>query len=115
MRFLVDEMFGADVARLLGEFGLSAVHVTDVGLGGASDADVLATAIAESRVLVTENVSDFGPLIAQRREGGEVTAVLIVLRLGRGVGQTLHESVAEAVVGWARENPEPYSDIHWTS
>jgi predicted nuclease of predicted toxin-antitoxin system len=58
--FLVDEMFPSAAAALLREkYGRDAVHVSEVGLGGADDAQVAAAARAQDRAVVTENVADF--------------------------------------------------------
>ncbi len=58
--FLVDEMFPTAAAVLLRDsYGHDAVHVAEVGLRAADDAQVAATARAEGRALVTENVVDF--------------------------------------------------------
>src|SRR6266496_2489505 len=53
-------MFPATAAGLLRDkYGHDAVHVTEVGLRGAPDTQVAATARADSRAVVTENVADF--------------------------------------------------------
>jgi len=41
------------------------VHVQELGLCGASDADVLARAISEDRITVTSNAEDFRRLGAR--------------------------------------------------
>lgn len=70
MRLLLDEMYSERVAELLCERGHDAVHVRDIGLGGAADADVLAEAAEANRTLVTENAADFLPLLDQRQSAG---------------------------------------------
>ncbi|HBW17598.1 MAG TPA: hypothetical protein DEH11_00560, partial [Actinobacteria bacterium] len=58
--FLIDEMFPAAVALLLREtYGHDAVHVAEIGLRAADDAQVAAAARAQGRAVVTENVADF--------------------------------------------------------
>ena len=58
--FLLDEMFPTGTAVMLREtYGHDAVHVAEIGLRGAEDAHVAATARAEGRAVVTENVADF--------------------------------------------------------
>jgi predicted nuclease of predicted toxin-antitoxin system len=52
------------------------VHVNEIGLRGASDADVLARAITEHRVVVTSNGQDFRKL-ARRSPGYPGLAVLL--------------------------------------
>jgi predicted nuclease of predicted toxin-antitoxin system len=57
--FLIDEMFPAAAAGpLRDKYGHDAVRVTEVGLRGAPDTQVAATACADSRAVVTENVAD---------------------------------------------------------
>ena len=58
--FLLDEMFPTGTAVILREtYGHDAVHVAEIGLRGAEDAQAAATARAEGRAVVTENVADF--------------------------------------------------------
>ena len=45
--------------------GFDAVHVQELGLRGASDADILARAIAEDRIIMTSNADDFRRLGAR--------------------------------------------------
>jgi uncharacterized protein with PIN domain len=55
-RFLIDENLSPLLARhLRSSHGFDAVHVQELGLRGASDADILARAIAEHRIIVTSN------------------------------------------------------------
>lgn len=54
MNLLIDESLQHDLARLLGQAGHNAVHVTDLGLRGAPDETLLAkppTTIARIRQL----------------------------------------------------------------
>ncbi len=58
--FLIDEMFPAAAAEILRtKYGHDAVQVGEVGLRAADDTQVAATARAEGRAVVTENVADF--------------------------------------------------------
>lgn len=114
MRFLVDEMYGERVAELLCERGHDAVHVRSIGLGGAPDADVLARAVDEARTLVTENASDFVPLLDQRQSAGvPTTPVLVALTAGRGLAGALHARLADEIARWAGGNADPYAHAHW--
>ena len=114
MRFLLDEMYGERVAELLTDRGHDAVHVRSVGLGGAPDADVLARAVDERRVVVTENAADFLPLLDRRQSAGlRTTPVLVALTAGRGVGGALHARLADDIDAWAAGSPEPYAHAHW--
>jgi hypothetical protein len=104
--FLVDEMFPPDTAYLLREkYGHDAVHVFDVGLQGADDADVAEVARAEGRAVVTENVGDFAA------EHGLVLVFLLKTKLPTRSAQAL--ALAAALDRWAQENPKPYLGPHW--
>jgi predicted nuclease of predicted toxin-antitoxin system len=53
VRFLLDEAIQRRRADHLAESGRDATHVVRIGLGGASDPEVLARAAAEDRILIT--------------------------------------------------------------
>ena len=73
MRFLVDEALSPRVARLLTEAGHEAIHASDAGLLGRTDAEVLAAAAADRRAVDT----DFGELLAV---GAQPAASVILIR-----------------------------------
>lgn len=115
MRFLIDEMFGALVTVHLIEACHDALHVVGAGLAGAPDADVLARAVADNRVLVTENALDFVPLLDERSAAGlGLTPVVIALKraLPRG-GAAMNRALADRLVRWAKDCAEPYRHVHW--
>lgn len=117
MRFLVDEMFGSDVADRLDLAGHGAVHVRDLGLAGAPDSDVLARAVEDRWIVVTENAVDFIPLLDSRTAAGlAVTPVVIALKknLPVGAGAMCH-ALVKKLVKWADDNPDPYPHVHWLS
>ncbi len=76
MRFLIDESLSARVATLLVAEGHDAVHVGDLSLLGAVDAEVMGAASRTSRILVSAD-TDFGELLAL---GGHAGPSLILLR-----------------------------------
>ena len=104
--FLLDEMFPAGTAVMLREtYGHNAVQVAEIGLRGAEDAHVAATARAEGRAVVTENVADFG---AER----DVALVFVLKRnLPAGGGQAA--ALARILDRWAQDFPDPYLGHHW--
>jgi hypothetical protein len=102
VRFLI-EMFGVQVA----------VHLADVELLSAPDADVLSRAVADDRVLVTENADDFIALLAEREKAGLPLAAVVIARKPSVRGRAMHRALAERLVRWARENREPYRHVHW--
>ena len=65
MRFLLDECISARLAPLVAEAGHDVVHVSDCGLAGHVDDEVLAAARDEKRVLVSAD-TDFGALLAKQ-------------------------------------------------
>ena len=65
---MIDENLSPLLARhLRTAHGFDAVHVQELGLRGASDADILARAIAADRIIVTSNADDFRRLAVARR------------------------------------------------
>lgn len=104
--FLIDEMFPPAVARLLREeYGHDAVHVNEVGLQAADDAQVAAAGRAEGRAVVTENVAD---CVAER----DLVLVFVLKKnLPPGGGQAA--TLAKTLDRWANGQPEPYIGPHW--
>ena len=104
--FLLDEMFPAGTAVMLREtYGHDAVHVAEIGLRGAEDAQVAATARAEGRAVVTENVADFAS------ERDIVLAFVLKKNLPAGGGQAA--ALAKILDRWAQDHPAPYLGHHW--
>lgn len=66
MQFFIDECISPRVAARLNEGGVhSAVHPRDIGRRGDPDHVVLRNAIAEDRIIVTENARDFRGLVGR--------------------------------------------------
>ena len=104
--FLLDEMFPTGTAVMLREtYRHDAVHVAEIGLRGAEDAQVAATARAEGRAVVTENVADFAS------ERDIVLAFVLKRNLPAGGGQAA--ALAKILDHWAQDHPEPYLGHHW--
>lgn len=100
-------MFPTATAVLLRDtYGRDAVHVAEVGLRAADDAQVAATARAEGRAVVTENVTDFA---AER----DVVLVFVRKKLPAGDGQA--SAIAKVLDRWAENHPGPYLGPHWPS
>jgi hypothetical protein len=106
--FLIDEMFPIATAVILRDtHGHDAVHVAEVGLRAAEDAQVAVVARGESRAVVTENVADFA---AER----DVVLVFVLKKnLPAGGGQVA--ALAKVLDRWAQDHPDPYLGPHWPS
>jgi Domain of unknown function (DUF5615) len=104
--FLIDEMFPMATAVILRDtYEHDAVHVAEVGLGAAEDAQVAVAARGEGRAVVTENVADFA---AER----DVVLVFVLKKnLLAGGGQAA--ALAKILDRWAQEHPDPYLGPHW--
>jgi hypothetical protein len=81
VRWLIDEMFPAAVAAELEDRGHD-THAAVHDLRGLTDAQLLDVAVAEGRVLVTENVVDFARLLQDRQGEDGVAAVVFALKSG---------------------------------
>ena len=106
--FRIDEMFPMATAVILRDtHGHDAVHVAEVGLRAAEDAQVAVVARGEGRAVVTENVADFA---AER----DVVLVFVLKKnLPPGGGQAT--ALAKVLDRWAQEHPDPYLGPHWPS
>lgn len=99
MRFLVDAQLPSRLARRLADLGHDATHVADIGLGGASDADVWNAANERAAILVTKD-HDFAVARAARGEGPAIVWIRIGntsndVLIARLVGSL--DDIAEAV------------------
>jgi len=70
VRLLLDEMYPPRLAEALRAAGVDAVTAAGLGLGGRSDLDVFAAAVADGHVLLTENVADFARIAADHLTAG---------------------------------------------
>lgn len=66
LRFLLDEMWSAEIARQLRRRGIDVVAATELPrrYRGVSDEEVFRRAQADGRTVVTDNVGDFSRLVA---------------------------------------------------
>jgi Domain of unknown function (DUF5615) len=104
--FLIDEMFPVAAAGALHDiYGQDAVHVSEVGLRAAEDAQVAAAARAEGRAVVSENVADF------HAEHDVVLVFVLKKNLPAGGGQAA--ALAKILDRWAQDFPDPYIGAHW--
>ncbi len=114
MRWLIDEMLPPETAAELNRRGHDATSVAGLGLGGQPDPVVFDRAVAERRIVVTENIADFAALVDQRLRNDEPAVPVVFVRKGdlprRGA---LPHRLAERLHRWAEANPHPYLGLHW--
>jgi predicted nuclease of predicted toxin-antitoxin system len=97
-RFLIDENLSPLLAHHLRTLhGFDAVHVQELGMRGASDANVLARAIAEDRIVITGNADDFRKLGSQTATHPGLAVMLDAV--GRAQQLTLGMTLANAIDG----------------
>lgn len=76
----MDEQLSALIASRLRESGYDVIAVTERGdLVGSSDRVLLEVASVQDRAVITNNVKDFRPLVAERLAKGETHAGLILV------------------------------------
>lgn len=78
MRFLIDENLSRRLVGALTSAGHDAIHVNDLGLSSAQDEEVLQTATAQRRILVSAD-TDFGTVLAATR--ATTPSMLLVRRI----------------------------------
>jgi hypothetical protein len=107
-------MLPPDTAERLNQLGHDAVSVYDAGLAGADDAEVFRSAVANDRVVVTENFADYAGILEQRRSCDEpCVPVVFVRKSAFPRGGALAAHLAEHLHTWAAQNAEPYVGAHW--
>jgi predicted nuclease of predicted toxin-antitoxin system len=80
LRLLLDEMYPTALAEALRAAGIDARTVVELGLAGRSDPEILAAAVADGYVVLTENVADFAHISAEHLTAGRHhSGVLIAL------------------------------------
>lgn len=104
MRFFIDECVSPSLSRHLNESGLhDAIHPRDRGRLREPDHVVFARAIAEDRIIVTENADDFRKLAA----GVDLHPGLIILpSVARFEAQRLMDLAIEHLVGLNADRPQ---------
>lgn len=109
MQFFIDECISPQVAARLNETGrYGAVHPRDIGRRGDPDHVVLRNAIAEDRIIVTENARDFRGLVG--REDLHPGLVILPCVSRDRCLQLLEAAIAflETVAAGAKEAPSDH-------
>ena len=106
--FLLDEVLSPAVAEIATGLGLDVSSVHAMSRTGLPDADQLAFAAAEGRVLVTRNRDDFITLTRACYATNQPHAGIVIVP--RSLPNTRAEAIAHALVRWseryAGERPE---------
>ncbi len=114
MRWLLDEMLPPDTVAELNRRGHDAATVADLGLAGQPDPVIFDRAVAEGRLVVTENIADFAVLLDQLlRNNQPVVPVVFVRKADLPRRGALPHHLAEQLHTWAQANPDPYLGPHW--
>ena len=101
-------------AEELNALGHDAISVAVAGLAGSDDESVYAEALKQSRVVVTENFSDFAAIAAQRLANDDpCVPVVLVRKANHPRGGALAHHLARHLHQWATQNPTPYPGPHW--
>ncbi len=101
-------------AERLNKRGHDAVSVQAAGLAGAPDPDVFDHAVAERRLVVTENFADYSLLLTQRLGNDQPCVPVIFIRKPNfPKGGALAAHLAALLDAWAAANPDPYVGPHW--
>jgi Domain of unknown function (DUF5615) len=104
VKFLIDSMLPPGTARQLAIMGHDATTPTGLGAHNLPDDVLIQLAAAEDRVIVTENASDFA---------GATACPVLLVRKGWWPSASLTTSLASALDGWAKANPQPGPWAHW--
>jgi hypothetical protein len=118
VRLLLDEMYPATIAEGLRERGHDAVAVVErPELRNVPDDELFALAQAEQRVVVTENVRDFVPIVNDHDLRGDAHHGVVLVnprRYVRGSPRTVGAMVrALDVLAGTLSSARPTSVRHW--
>jgi hypothetical protein len=105
LKLLLDEMYPPALAEALRSGGIDACTVAKAGFAGRSDLDVMATAVTEGYVLLTENVADFVRIASDHLStGGHHPGVLVALSSRFSHRPSGLNAIAAAVHAVARQD-----------
>ncbi len=104
MRFLIDSMLPPRTVELLAAGGHHATTPAQLGAHNLSDDTLIALAVAEERVIVTENASDFAAV---------TTCPVLLVRKAWWPPESLAPKLADALKRWASTHQEPGHWAHW--
>lgn len=105
LRYLVDESVNGDIVRavLRRQPNLDLVRVQDAGLAGSDDPTILQWASAESRVVLTSDVSTLVGYAYERVESGQAMPGVFVIGQGMSLGPIIEDILLLAESSLERE------------
>ena len=108
MKFLIDECLSPDLAAIARDRGFyQSMHVTWLGLASKPDWTLVRRAVEDSYVIVTNNTTDFTPLV----EREEVHAGLVCINIAP---DRMSLEVQKDLFGYALDqlaNEEPINEV----
>ena len=104
MKFLIDAMLPSQTAKELNASGHDAISPWSLGSPRLADSVLIDMAIADGRVIVTENMSDFASV---------TRCTVLFVRKDWWPPEALSSRVAAALDSWASANPEPGFWARW--
>lgn len=113
MKWLIDEMLPPATVGELDALGHDALSAAAAGLAGTDDDALYAEAVAQGRIVVTENASDFAALVARRLANEQQCVPVVMVRKADHRRGGLAHHLARHLHRWAADNPDPYPGPHW--
>jgi hypothetical protein len=104
VKLLIDSMLPPQAAELLAAAGHDVTTPEQLGAHNLPDEVLMQFAAAESRVIVTENASDFAAV---------TSCPVLLVRKAWWPAASLADSLSRAVDRWATANPDPGPWAHW--
>jgi uncharacterized protein with PIN domain len=110
VKALLDEQLSPQIATLLREAGYDVVAVAErKDLVGSTDSTVLKIATREGRAVVTNNIKDFRPLVAERLARGRTHGGLILVPSTRTRTRAAIAGLGRALEKVLNDNPDGLS------
>jgi hypothetical protein len=110
VKALLDEQLSPQIAVLLREAGYDVVAVAERDeLVGSTDSTLLEVATSEGRAVVTNNIKDFRPLVAERLAQGRTHGGLILVPSKRTRTRAAVATLGSAIEKVLHENPDGLS------
>jgi hypothetical protein len=111
VKALLDEQLSSEIAAQLRSRGLDVEAVTErPDLVRRSDEEILASATAEMRAVVTNNIQDFRPIATRRLADGRGHAGLILLPAKRSRTRAAAGHLADSIEAIMRAHPDGIAD-----